>query len=275
MIFAASCVKNSSEYKTLQAQNDSLQLVNAKNVAELDEIMSLFNEVEENFESIKSAENYLTVQSGASGELTPSVKERVRSDMRMVTDILTKNKEKIAELEAKLNSSSLKSTQLQKTISTLRAELEGKTRTLDALSKELEHKDRQIGELKANVSALSKDVGDLVAKTGQQQQTISDQQRELNTAWYCFGTKKELKDQKILKDGQMSSTFNKDYFIRVSDINALKIISLKAKKGKLVSKHPDGSYEFVKDAAKQVELHILDPKTFWSLTKYLVVEVDV
>jgi chromosome segregation ATPase len=271
----ASCDKTSSEYKALQAQNDSLMLANAKSASELDEILSLFNEVEENFESIKAAENYLTVQSGKAGELTASVKERVRSDMRLVTDILAKNKEKIAELEAKLNSSTLKSTQLQKTIATLRSELEGKTKTLVALNKELEHKDRQIGELKASVSALSKDVSDLSAKTDAQAQTITAQQRELTTVYYCFGTKKELKDQKILKDGQLNSTFNKEYFIREKDFNTLKIIQLKAKKGKLVSKHPDGTYEFVKDAQKKVELHILDPEAFWSITKYLVIEVDV
>lgn len=47
------------------------------------------------------------------------------------------------------------------------------------------------------------------------------------------------------------------------------------KKGKLISKHPDGSYEFGKDSNGQAELRILDPKNFWSLTKYLVVQVNV
>jgi hypothetical protein len=48
-----------------------------------------------------------------------------------------------------------------------------------------------------------------------------------------------------------------------------------SKKGKLISKHPAGSYEFGKGATGQLELRILDPKTFWSLTKYLVIEVNV
>ncbi|MDR1373093.1 MAG: hypothetical protein LBJ17_08300 [Dysgonamonadaceae bacterium] len=274
-LIVVSCGKYSSEYKALKAQNDSLLLDAEKNQAELDEIVALFNEVEENFSNIKAAENYLNIQSSAIGELTPSVKERVRSDMQLVTDILTKNKEKITELESKLKNSSIKSSHLQKTIDGLRIELENKTKYLVILSAELERKDKQISNLTANVSALSKDVENLASKTAEQQQTISAQQRELNTVYYCYGTAKELKEQKILKNGAMTSSFNTNYFIKVKNFNELKNIPLQAKQAELLSKHPNGSYEFVKDANKKVELHIIEPKSFWSLTKYLVIKVNV
>jgi hypothetical protein len=84
-----------------------------------------------------------------------------------------------------------------------------------------------------------------------------------------------LKNQGILKDGQLGSNFNKDYFIRVADFNTLQVVPLYAKSGKLVSKHPSGSYEFAKAANGQIELRILDPKNFWSLTRFLVVQVDM
>jgi len=272
---ASSCVQTSSEYKALKAQNDSLMLANAQNENELDEILSLFNEVEENFESIKTAENYLNVQSNRPGELTPSVKDRVRANMQLVTDILTKNKEKIAELESKLKNSSVKSAQLQKTVEGLRTELENKTKTLVALNGELERKDRQISNLTANVSALSRDVEILVAQTGEQQQTIAEQQQEINTAYYCYGTTKELKQLNVLKNGSLTANFDRNDFIKVADINALTFIPLHSKKAKLLSKHPDGSYELSKDAQEKIELKILDAKKFWSLTKYLVIEVKV
>jgi chromosome segregation ATPase len=274
-LIIVSCGKNSSEYKALKAQNDSLLLAGAHNQAELDEIVALFNEVEENFASIKEAENYLNVQSNSPGELTPSIKERVRSDMQLVTDILIKNKEKIEELESKLKNSSIKSSRLQETIEGLRTELETKTKSLLALNAELELKDKQIVNLTANVSALSKDVENLTAKTGEQQQTINAQQQELSTVYYCYGTSKELKEQKIIKNGEMTSTFNKDYFIKVKDCNTLKTIPLFAKKAELISKHPAGSYELRKDSNKKIEIHILNPKDFWSLTKYLVIVVNM
>jgi len=77
-----------------------------------------------------------------------------------------------------------------------------------------------------------------------------------------------LKKQKILVNNQLGSNFNRDYFIKVNDYRKLQVIQLWAKKGKLVSKHPDGSYEFVKGANNQVESHIIDEANFWSLTKY-------
>ena len=275
VVFSSSCVQNSPEYKKLQAQNDSLALVNARNATEIEEVLSLLNEVEDNFRSIKSAENYLSVQSNISGELTPTTKERINSDMKLITEILEKNRQKIAELENKLKNSSFKSTQLQQTVNQLRVELDQKTMALVMLSEELESKNKQISELSESIDNLSKDVQELRTQSNTQQQTIDQQQKEINTVYYCFGTSNELKKQKILVNDQIGANFNREYFIRVNDFNKLHTIQLWAKKGKLVSKHPDGSYEFVKDANNQTELHILDPANFWSLTKYLVVLVNV
>ncbi|MDR0507418.1 MAG: hypothetical protein LBH32_11500 [Dysgonamonadaceae bacterium] len=275
VITASSCVKNSSEYKALQAQKDSLILTNAQNAAELDQILELLNEVEDNFSSIKTAENYLSVQSGTSGELTPTTRERIQNDMKFVTETLDKNRKQIADLEKRLKKSSLNSSKLSATVKKLQAELEEKTASLAALSEELAKRDQQIAELNTHVTALSKDVEALKTQTDEQKETISQQQLELNTVYYCFGTTSELKEQNILVKKQLGTDFNKDYFIRVKDFNQLTVVPLYAKKGELLSKHPEGSYEFVKDAKGQAELKILDPKKFWSLTKYLVVVVNV
>jgi archaellum component FlaC len=274
-VMMSSCVKNSSEYKALQAQKDSLALENAKSVAELDQILELLNEVEDNFNSIKTAENYLSVQSNTTGELTPSTRERIQNDMKFVTETLDKNRQQIADLEKRLKSSNLNSSKLSKTLKNLQTELEEKTASLVTLSDELAKRDLQIAELNTHVTALSNDVQILKTQSDVQKETIDRQQTELNTVYYCFGTSKELKDQKVVVKNQLGTDFDKNFFIRVNDFNQLSLIPLYAKKGKLVSKHPEGSYEFAKDANDQVVLKILNPKNFWSLTKYLVIQVNV
>jgi peptidoglycan hydrolase CwlO-like protein len=273
-LFFASCVKNSSEYKNLQAQNDSLMRANANATAEIDDIMSLMNEVEENFRSITSAENYLSVQSTTPGELSTSVRDRIHNEMQLVTNTLSKNKEQIANLEARLKKSNLNSSELAKTIASLKQELEDKTAMLVTFSEELAKKDAQIAELSDNVTNLSKDVRSLAAQTNEQQEVISRQQSEINSVYYRFGTSKELKDAKILVSGKLGADFDTSSFIK-KDLTTLKVVPLYAKKGKLISKHPVGSYEFGTDANGKAELRITDAKTFWSLTKYLVVEVNV
>ncbi|MDH8701503.1 septal ring factor EnvC (AmiA/AmiB activator) [Dysgonomonadaceae bacterium PH5-43] len=269
-----SCGKYSSEYKKLQAERDSIAAANAKVTSELDEVMLLFDEIEENFKSIKSAENYLSVQSSSTGELTPTVKERIQNDMKFITETLDKNRKQISDLEAKLKSSNLNSAQLSKTLNGLRLELEQKTMALVALKDELEQKNEQIASLSESVNTLSGDVQTLRTQSSLQQEMIKDQQNEINSVFYCFGTSKELKAQKILDGGQVGTDLNRNYFIKENK-HTLKVVPLYAKKGKLISKHPDGSYEFGKDANGQEELRILDVNNFWSLTKYLVVQVNM
>ena len=274
-IIFTSCVKNSSQYKAMQAENDSLMLAAKKSSVELDQIMQMLNEVEDNFQSIKSAEDYLTTVSTGSDELTPSTRDRIQNDMQLITDILEKNRLQIADLEEKLKKSSVNSSQLSKTLDNLRKELTEKTNSLATLREELAKRDQQIAELTANVTLLTDDVKMLSAESTARQQVIDQQQAELNVAYYRFGTSKELKDANIVVKNQLGANFNRDSFIKIDNLHTLQAIPLYAKSGKLISKHPAGSYEFVKDTFGQVELRILSPESFWNLTKYLVIEVKV
>jgi hypothetical protein len=273
-IFCSSCVKNSSEYKQLQAQRDSLALVSAQSNNELNEILSIMNEVEDNFRDIKSKENYLSVQSSTDGELSPSNRERIEGDLQFITQTLDNNRKKIADLEARLKKSSINSTNLSKTLENLRQELSDKTNSIVALQEELAKRDQKIAEMGVSLNILSNDVDLLAQLSKERKEIILAQQAEITTMFYCFGTAKELKDNKILVKGQLGTDFDPNYFIPIA--NSEKNISLLlAKKGYLISKHPSGSYEFGNDANGKLELRILDADAFWSLTKYLVVEVKM
>lgn len=273
-LLLSSCTQNSAEYKELQAQNDSLKLVNAKAGAEVEEMLSLLNDVEDNFNEIKAAENYLSVQSSTGGEMTPSTRDRITNDMRLITETLKKNKEQISELEKKLKGSNAQSAQMKKTLDRLRKELNEKTEALVAIQALMAEKDEQIAQLSESVALLSADVQALQTQTNEQQKVIETQDQKIKTAFYCFGTSKELKEQKILDKGELGANLNKDYFIKIKDIHALTEIPLFAKKAKLITKHPDGSYDFVKEESGNLILKIKDPINFWSLGKYLVIEVS-
>lgn len=278
VIMLASCGQKAKEdAQRLQAENDSLRLENAKNNSEVDEMLSLLNEIESDFQSIRTQEKYLSVPT--QGELTPTKKEQIRQNMQMISETLKKNKEQIKELEDKLNKSGVQSSALRKTIDRLSAEVNQKATTIMALQEELAHKNVRIQELDAMVSSLNEDVEDLSGKTAQQAETMKKQDKALNTAYYCFGTSKELKTQKIItKDGLfakskiLQSGFNKEYFQAI-DIRETTKIDLFSSKAKLKSNHPAGSYELAKDAEGNYSLKITDVNAFWSLGRYLVIEV--
>ena len=92
------------------------------------------------------------------------------------------------------------------------------------------------------------------------------------------GTKKELKQQKIIETGFLRKTkvmegdYTKSYFTK-ADKRTLNTIALHSKKAQVMSKHPAGSYS-IEEAGGQKVLHILDPNKFWELSNYLVVKID-
>ena len=52
-----------------------------------------------------------------------------------------------------------------------------------------------------------------------------------------------------------------------------KEIKLYSKSAQLLTAHPSNSYNLSKDVNGQYVLRITDPDTFWSTSKYLVVQV--
>ena len=117
-----------------------------------------------------------------------------------------------------------------------------------------------------NATQLKKTIEGLQAQ-------LVEKDKQLNTAWYVFGTKKELKGQRILENGRvMNGNFNKNYFTKI-DIRNTTEIKLYSKSAKLMTAHPSSSYTLVRDANKQYTLRITNPQIFWSTSKYLVVLV--
>ncbi len=277
-VMLASCGQNSTDYKRLKAENDSLKLENVRTTSELNDMLATLNEVETNFQSIRDAENYLQQQDDA--EMTPSSREQIKNNMALITETLQKNKEQIAKLQEQLQKSNIRSSSLKKTIDRLSAELDQKTTMIVALQEDLAKKNIRLQELDEMVTNLNEDVENLSVETAAQKEKLGRQDKELNTVYYCFGTAKELKDQKILSGGGLFAKskvlqpgFNKDYFLAV-DMREVTEIPLFAGKASLKSSHPEGSYEFVKDEDGNLTLKIIDPKSFWSIGKYLVIEVS-
>ncbi|MDR0536798.1 MAG: hypothetical protein LBH04_01930 [Tannerellaceae bacterium] len=280
LAWLSACVQTSSEYKALKAENDSIRLENARQNAQLDEMMSILNDIESDFQSIRSAENYLNVQQPEGGELTSTAREQIESNMNIIKETLARNREQIGKLEALLKKSNVQSDALKKTVERLTSELEQKTIMIASLQEELEKKNIRIDELNIVVTALKDDMEKLATDYDMQSRKVKEQDVELNKAYYCFGTAKELKDQKILSGGGVFSKskvlqddFNRSYFVEI-DIRKVSEIELYSRKASLKSNHPTNSYEFTKDKEGYLIFKITDPNIFWSLGKYLVIEVN-
>ena len=252
------------------AQNDSLNSIIAQKDSELNDLMGTINEIEDGLNQINEAENRVTLLKNGEGA---SKKQKLTEDVQFIATRMKQNKELIAKLQKQMANSSIKSEQLQKTIDLLNKKLEAKEKEMQALREELDKQDIHIMELDETINNLNTKSNRLTSESSRKTEVINAQDKQINTAWYVFGTKKELKNQHILEGSKvMTGNFNKNYFTKI-DIRDLSEIKLYSKNVKVLTTHPSSTYTLVRDANKQYTLRITNPQIFWSTSKYLVVLV--
>lgn len=274
-----------------QIQNDSLRAIITARDNEINDMMGTLNEIQQGFAEINEAENRVTVAKDGEGRDKTAV---IKENIQFIAQRMQENRDLIKKLQEQLRTTGFKGEQMQKAIESLNAQLVEKDKELRALRAELEKKNIHIKELDQTISGLNSDVAalqtdkqnlqtdkqnlqtekqNLQNESNRKTETINTQDKQLNTAWFAFGTKKELKRQNVLVKGKvLQGSFNKNYFTKI-DIRETRELKLYSKNSKILTSHPTSSYSLTKDASGQYVLRISDPATFWSTSKYLVVQV--
>lgn len=298
MLFAVCAVMaltgcNSGQKKMNPAdiQNDSLRSIIQARDNEINDMMGTLNDIQEGFSEINAAENRVTIAKDGEGADKATV---IKEQIQFIAQRMKENRELIKKLQEQLKETGFKGDQMRKTIENLQAQLIQKDGELKKLRAELQAKNIHIAELDETINGLNSDVASLntsvqnlntektnltnekaqlQSESNKKSETISSQDKQLNTAWYVFGTKKELKQNNILNDGKvLREGFNRNYFTKI-DIRVDKEIKLYSKSAKILTAHPSSSYSLSKDSNGQYVLRINDPQSFWSTSKYLVVQV--
>ena len=256
--------------KELQANIDALNVELAQANSEMENVMGILNDVQEGFQLINEAENRVNVQNAENAPA--NVKEQINADLAFIQAKMKENRERIAELEARAEKGDKTAAALRRTIKNLKAELADKEAVIATLLADIDAKNARIQQLDVEVANLNADKNALTAKNAANEQVIANQDKDMNKAWYVIAKRKALKEQNILKMGDVMEQADvvKDDFIEI-DIRNVAEIPVGAKKARLLSAHPEGSYEIVKAEDGMAVVKILDPQTFWSVTRYLVV----
>ena len=270
LLSLTACNQRNGNSEMIAQQADSLNRIIAQKDKEIKDMIGTMNDIEEGFRAINAAEDRVSVARQGEGA---SAKERIKENMQFIQQTMQQNRELINKLRNQLRQSSVKGDQLRRTLESLAEQMDEKDAQLRALQAELVAKNIQIDELTEQVSDLSSNVSNLKEESSEKSQTISVQDKQLNSAWFVFGTKKELKEQRIIEDGEvLRSNFNQDYFTKI-DIRLDKEIKLYSRSAQLLTAHPAGSYKLEQDANKQYVLRIENPSKFWSTSRYLVILV--
>jgi uncharacterized coiled-coil DUF342 family protein len=269
-LLSGSCSSKEEEENPLA---DSLSTVNGElsgklteKEAAIQEFVNSFNEIQDNLNAIKEKEKIVS-KTSASGDVK-SKEQQIQEDIQSIYDLIAKNKNRISSLSSKLKKAKSKITGLEEMIATLQAQIDAKDNEIAELKSQLEAKNIELSNITMNLEVVEEESA---AKT-----------EKLNTAFYTFGTKKELIEKGVLtkeggfigigKSTKLKDDFNKDYFTKV-DISKIDYINIGAKTAKLVTNHPSSSYKFVGE--KNIErIDIIKPEDFWSNSKYLVIVIE-
>ena len=245
-------------------------------LAEKDSLMALLSEVSDGMNQIKDMENILNTANLVSE--SPDKKQQILGDMALIQQALADRRQRLEALEARLSKSNSYTDEMKRTITNPTKQIEGQEETIRGLNAQLAAANMRNDQLNVSVDSLK----DENTKVNIEKRAALDEgerlTNELNTCYYVLGSKKELKDNKIIESGflrktkVMESDYELSYFTR-ADKRTLTELPLHTSKAKVLSKHPASSYKII-DNGNSKTLVITNSAKFWELSNFLIVQVN-
>ena len=267
-----SCVVSSSKYEALQAERDSLANVAATVTTDFESSLRTINEIEMALQTVREAEGIMMMENQEGNS------SYAEAQIEAIDRTIQQNKAKIAELEQQLAAAGSKSKELNTTINRLKNELNEKDTYINNLREELNISKAQVAELSESVENLNANIDNLNVQNAKQQATISQQDVALNTVYYIVATAEKLAANHMINQGglftpdQVTGDIDMS-MMTVADKRDLKVLPLNSRKAKILTNHPESSYQLTKDDDKNLSLVIVDPNAFWSISNYLIISI--
>ncbi len=278
LLMVVACNSEKPQPQAVVTDQPSQQLLDSltRANAEKDTLLALMNEIGDGLMKIKDMQQIV-----ASGNLqgeTASQKQQLRADMKLIQQSIAAKQQRLADLEKRLQASSNYTEELKRNIESLKGQLADQQDIITSLTSQLAQAKQDITSLNRNVDSL-RVAGEAVAE----ERDLARQETErtldaLNTCYYIIGTKKELKAAKVIESGFLRKTkimegdYEKSSFTQ-ADKRQLTSLNLHSKKAKVLSKHPEGSYQII-DNGNTKSLRITNAAAFWELSNYLIIQVN-
>ena len=279
-------MKQSEEYLKVVSDRDSLSEILESREKELENFSNEFDQIEQNLSAIDTSKARLLQlsQKGKSFQKT-----RIHNLIADIYIALDENQNTLKSLEQKLAQES-KSPGFQMAVNALKKTLKAKEVEIQLLEKQLANLEIEIKNLKDAMSFKEQQLAEKdtllanqVKKLEDQEKLIQEKENELNKVYFIRGTASELEKAGITKrEGGIVGLGSVKVLSQKIGGDKIKVLNQKVdkmlllgryKKKKVITNHPSNSYFFIaKDG--QFFIKISYPDKFWSLSKYLVVEVE-
>jgi len=272
-IVIASCGNPEAERAAQKALSDSLLQVQQDSL--LDVFRGELQDISQRISQVSVRNGLLAIDSSEGDVLS---KEMILKRVESLDGLLANNKAELNQLYERMRKSNVKNKQMEEMLQSMQARIAERESQIEKLMAMINDKDVVITEIKATLDSMRIDNINLTEE-------VISMDEEMHTVHYIIGEQKELKEKGVItKEGGILglgaskkldvSKLDPTLFTE-ADIRELLSIPLYSKKAKLITNHPESSYEFIMDSDGNVKsLKVNDRKAFWSVTDYLVVEVD-
>lgn len=276
----AACNNKGSDQAGMPTTSDSLHVA----LANQDSLLVILNDITEGMNQIKQMENILS--SGGLGAETPDKRRQIRDDMEQIQNALEQRRQRLEQLEQQLAASNQNNVNLQRAITSLKAQIADQENTIESLRGQLADANIQIQGLSRSVSQLGQEKDSLATAVEIESTARQDAERraaeinnEMNVCYYAIGTGKELKEHNLMQSGFLKKTkimpenFDQSYFT-TGDKRSLRTINIGSRKAKVLTNQPSDSYEIVEGANGMKILKITNTSRFWNQSNFLIVKTD-
>lgn len=272
----SSCA-NKEQAKAQQSLMEASKQELAAALEERDQLLAIVKEITISMDQIKHLESVMCVVGSQSME-QPDRRARLLSDMAAVKEALKQRRNRLVELENRLQESALYTDDLKSTIEALRNQIDGQTLEIEGFREQLLKANEHINTLNKEVDSLNTTVENVNNSLDEAQATSARLENELNTCYYVIATKSQLKEHHIIETGflRKSKLLKGDFdsgFFNTGDKREMDTLDLRSNKVKIYTNHPEDSY-LIEEVDKNKILTITNHEKFWSMSNYLVIQIE-
>ena len=276
LLFLGACTNGYKE----KAEQDSLKIAElTTNYQEAttfnDSLMLLMADIYNGLDSINMQEGLLyNISNGETDR-----RAEVRHNLSAIKARLAQNHALLNQMERRMKESNNQNSVLAKTISQMKERLQQQDEQIVVLENKLAAANVTIDSLQTQVAETQEQVQVQTEAKEAAMNAYTEADAQLNTVYYAMGTNKELKENGLLEKKFLGATkvlkgdVNESYFTK-ADKRDLTSIVTGAKKIKIWTNMPAGSYEEIKDAQGYITLKITNPDEFWTYTSYLIIQLN-
>jgi hypothetical protein len=273
------CTMACTGFEKREAARKAIEAAEARKDSLERELVGTIDEINKNLDVIR--ENQGLITGGGSGE-DLNKRQSILQSISLINSLLEDNKKKIAELSAQAEALGKEKGAIAMIAKQTRARIEKQESEINSLKQELAMAEFKVADLSVKMDEMQVANEVLLSEKNALIEANAQFDKDLNKAFFVYGTYDELRSKEIIekkgliggRKNTLATAFfkNRSYFSEL-DVREVKTVPIQGKKPKLLSFHPEGSYEIKEMPGEYSNIVILDPQEFWSVTRFLVVQV--